>query len=388
MQHARFYRDAVRFNGSHERGRDRIRDVATRGWSQRAEAYTRRGDLSTNSAGSAVKALFGASHVLALEYMTTEYYDNKELIAHLERLGYDAVSLRQKSGKATVYAENMQQDASEALKPLLMREALRYGLACSETAFIAVRKEAGKLVEETTVVANALPSGWSEDFLSGGASAQFCMSAAAPAWAPPYMVHDSLDCMLSDIMPANADMNFTPLPPSIPSPKAAPAQSLSRGGGIVGAVAGLFKRAVPGTAAGSPDMEEAEDDAAGVDAVELPRLFAGQPVFVGREAVLFDTSRQEDAGRLAAEATLSRLTVRFPAGMGDAAAIDNGLIILIYMDDLALPRARVRIADLIKQGGVRPLNLQRRAGQALRIVLQDPNGAWASNAPEIALSLE
>ena len=46
-----------------------------------------------------------------------------------------------------------------------MREALGYGLASSETAFVAVRTEAGRVVEGRVAVANALPAGWSEDFL-------------------------------------------------------------------------------------------------------------------------------------------------------------------------------------------------------------------------------
>ena len=57
------------------------------------------------------------------------------------------------------------------------------------------------------------------------------------------------------------------------------------------------------------------------------------------------------------------------------------------MDDLTAPRARVRLADLIRQGGERPLNVRRRAGQVVRLVLLDPAGAWAAGASALEVSL-
>jgi Ca-activated chloride channel family protein len=61
--------------------------------------------------------------------------------------------------------------------------------------------------------------------------------------------------------------------------------------------------------------------------------------------------------------------------------------LLVYVDDMALPRARIRLADLARLGGGRPLNLRKVPGQAVRIVLSDPGGAWASAAPEITVRL-
>ena len=49
--------------------------------------------------------------------------------------------------------------------------------------------------------------------------------------------------------------------------------------------------------------------------------------------------------------------------------VDSQLILAIYVDDLATPRARVRLRDLLQHGD-RPLNLQRRAGQVVQIVLE------------------
>jgi Ca-activated chloride channel family protein len=47
----------------------------------------------------------------------------------------------------------------------------------------------------------------------------------------------------------------------------------------------------------------------------------------------------------------------------------------------------VRLADLIRQGGERPLNVRRQPGQVVRMVLHDPNGAWAAGAPALEVAL-
>jgi Ca-activated chloride channel family protein len=57
------------------------------------------------------------------------------------------------------------------------------------------------------------------------------------------------------------------------------------------------------------------------------------------------------------------------------------------VDDLASPRARVRLADLVRQRGERPLNLSRSPGQVLRLVLADPAAAWKDGAPTIEVAL-
>jgi hypothetical protein len=115
-------------------------------------------------------------------------------------------------------------------------------------------------------------------------------------------------------------------------------------------------------------------------------LFSGVPRFTDGEALLFDSSEGEDP--LRDQPTLSRLHLRFPAGAPRAESVHPGLTLLLFVDDLSQPRARVRLADLIRQGGYRPLNLTRHPGQRLRLVLIDPSGAWSQNAPSIEIALE
>src|SRR5205823_27834 len=100
------------------------------------------------------------------------------------------------------------------------------------------------------------------------------------------------------------------------------------------------------------------------------------------------SARAEDALRLPEAITLVRLRVEFPGGAPDAAAVDPGLTLLLFVDDLTAPRARVRLADLIRHGGERPLNLRREPGQRVRLVLEDRAGTWAASAPALKATLD
>jgi Ca-activated chloride channel family protein len=290
----------------------------------------------------ALKALFGARRIRGLEYLMHSRCTGDELRARLRHLGYDPQQPAA-GASAPVYAENAGSQAAAALRDLLVREALDYGLASAETAFVAVRTEAGRPVEETVAVANALPVGWSEEFES------FPSAMRTVAY----------------------------------SPTAAPAQAgRPRGpGGLLASVKAMFFDA------GDPGSTDYDIEAVSEAALPAARAarFAGVPSFVGGEAVLFDSMRDDDASQLPPRVAFDRLEVRFPDGA--PAAVDPGLCLLLFIDDVASPRARVRLADVLRQRGQRPLNLLRLPGQQVRLVLVDPNGAWAQGAPRLEVAL-
>jgi Ca-activated chloride channel homolog len=308
----------------------------------------------------ALKALFGARRVAGLEFLTNARYGDAELREQLRRLGYDPARLTT-TQPDRVYAENTRRDATEGLRELLVSEALRYGLASAETAFVAVRREQGKVIEGTVAVGNALPSGWSEGFLTAAGAAPPMMMARAITMAMPApMAHGAApEALRRAPAPRAGGGGFFP--------------KLARAVGSAFAAGGATPppaQAVPGVPIRPP-----------VDA-----LFAGVPRFAAGEAVLFDSERAEDAGKLAPR-TLTRLSLRLPGGAADAGRLDPELAVLIFVGDLAAPRARVRVADLLRQGGERPLNLAWEAGQPLRVVLHDPRGAWTQGAPALELAL-
>jgi Ca-activated chloride channel family protein len=315
-------------------------------------------------AGPALKALFGARRILKLERLIQSGAFGAELSDALEHLGYDPASILATAHQATpkVYAENAMTGAAEALSGLLVREALDYGLASSETAFIATRTEAGKPVEGRVAVANALPAGWSHHFLARPSSPaqsspmRWCLSAPPPApLAPPDhdVVADSaiadddsgvFACMkLDDSDPA---FNVPAAPSFLPSSPAIPVNHA--------------RDSTPTT------------------------VFSGVPLTSGGQVALFDSTQ---ADLMPNDTTLKRLVLRFPDGTPDAVSVNPGLALSIFVDDLASPRARVRLADLIRQRGERPLNLRKRPGDVVRVVLVDPAGTWSTSAPSIELAL-
>lgn len=291
----------------------------------------------------ALKSLFGARRVLALEYLLGANYDDAALRAALLRLGYVPDEVLTGKVGSKLYAENVRADTQAALTGLLVRESLAFGLACSQTAFVAVRREAGKRIEGRVIVANALPSGWSEGFLGSGAG------LGAP---------QALYCAM------------------------APSPSVTRG-----AVAGGRRRQSPKMAVLRGAQPEAEAPADQGPARASGPLYTGVPSFVGQEAVLFDTSLAKDAARLPDQCTLTRLTLRFPDGAPLASALGRELSLAIYVGDASSPRATVRLADLVRITQ-RPLNLRRGKGDLVRLVLVDRAGVWSKGAPKIEVTVE
>jgi Ca-activated chloride channel family protein len=281
-----------------------------------------------------------------LEYLIQSGYDLKRIREELVHLQYDPKIIPgKKGGRSKVYAENVRKDALEALRSLLVQEALDYGLASSETSFVAVRKEAGKPVEGTVPVASALPAGWSEDIF---------LSAIG---AGPYMLRS-----------ASAG---TGLPPDLGVPSLMQASVMKSAGAVTdGRLASM-----------GPAMAEARKPA------EPTVVFLGTPELEDGEAILFDSSRKKDSDKLPGSGTIRGLQVTFPDGALDPAALDPELRLLLFVGDLASPRAEVRLVDIVRRRGKRPLNLSRREGDIVRIVLLDPSGAWSRNVPKMELAL-
>jgi Ca-activated chloride channel family protein len=295
----------------------------------------------------ALKALFGAGRIRALEYLIHAHHGKKELRERLLWLGYDEEVFTAGSG-GKVYAENAAADATAGLKKLLVTESLHFGLASMETAFVAIREEPGKPVEETRIVANALPAGWSEQF--AGSQMLFC----SLRWAPPS---------------AGAGGKSVRSAPALGRSRAsAPARKMKQSGAGGARVAKLMDtEAEPGTTS--------------------IKLFDGIPSFTDSCAVLFDSSEREKD--LPKHVTFVRLRVRFPDGKPLAGHLEATL--QIYVDDLSTPRAHVKLADLIRQRGERPLSIRRQGQQLVRVVLADASGAWASGGGlrlEIVLELD
>lgn len=276
----------------------------------------------------ALKALFGARRVAALEHLVGAGYEHDRLADHLRRLGYDPDAvLSGQPAPGKVYAENTRRDAETALRALLIDESLAYGLASSTVGFIAERREAGETVSQSVIVANALPSGWSDRFVSGPPQP---LMAAMPRAARG-----------ANFLQASAPMaSMAPRPAGLPMPDSGPVRRPPTPAPLV--------------------------------------IFSAVPNVRDGQAVLHDGPLALPSG---AQAVIGGLTFQW---QGRKADLPRNLEVLLFVGDLVAPRARVRLADLAR-AGQRPLNLLYRKGDPLRVVLAGP--APAAPLPAFTLSL-
>ncbi|TVR76792.1 MAG: VWA domain-containing protein [Sphaerobacteraceae bacterium] len=240
---------------------------------------------------SGIRQLFGAERLTRLEYAASP-------ISSRRRRFYGQSS-----------------PASGELRQQLVEESLAYGLICSETAFVGVREEAGKLVQRGAIVPNALPYGWSDNF------------------------SDVILESRSEPRASIADMDFAASPPPYESS---------------GAVFSMRQES-------SFDQDEfhARRRSENRRAPEPERVIfsgvpeTGQPVVTLYEVERFDRLTMFD-----------RLLVNLSGDIGD---FDGEL--WFFVGSGSQPRARVRISDVLDQGGERPLNLRVQGGRSLRVEL-------------------
>ena len=359
-----------------------------------------------------LKAFFGADRVRRLEYLLTGGTAGEDLRTQVTRLGYDAADL----GDEKVFAENASEPAKEAVRKLLVRESLAAGVPSSETAFVAVRSEAGQPIQGTVAVANGLPAGWSDQFAApsgaaaGGAGGLFLARFRAPPrpgtgikkYAPPPrtaapmspsptpadMDTGSMDSMMVDF-DALADEDFgdddtatdfdplerqkqaAPPPPSAKKRKAAPPRSAA--GASIKLTPDMIDRLRAASARGQR-----------LEVQPLPRdvsvsVKAGQHA-PADGAVLYDSAT-------GAAGQFTFLSVAFGDKEITADSLDPELTLLLFVGDLASPRARVKLADILRLGGRRPLNLRRDTNQPVRLTLEDPNGVWKGGVPALEIVL-
>ncbi len=250
------------------------------------------GFRDTIPSDSSIKAIFGARRLNALEY-------------------------QQMSPTARWSRPRRAGPAGNGIREQLVAESLRYGLICSETSFIAVREEAGELVQRGAIVPNALPTGWSDDFL---------VYQSMPA-SPEPGIRYSMDL-------AESPMDFAPLEPVASESRTREIEE--RGGTML-----LYR--------GRPDVSE-------------------------RELVLYEKDRFESRGIVTA------LLVSLSQ---DDGIFDGELLLFVGQGDQ--PRARVRLRDMLDQGGERPLNIRIARHHPVRLVLRDV--VHGDEIPELEIKL-
>ena len=105
----------------------------------------------------ALKVVFGAGRLRALEYLNNAWYSERDLAERLKKIGYTVPKF-----ETTLYPENNIVALNNYLKQFIIEESLRYGIPSSHTAFIGVSDKEGKVPSVTVAVPNAIPGGWNE----------------------------------------------------------------------------------------------------------------------------------------------------------------------------------------------------------------------------------
>jgi Ca-activated chloride channel family protein len=124
----------------------------------------------------------------------------------------------------------------------------------------------------------------------------------------------------------------------------------------------------------APGMAMGIGPMGGPDPKEWTLLFGGQVVIENGRALLYDST--QNASKPPAPTTITGLRVQPGQDVVNRFQIDGSVEILLYVADPALPRARVRLADLLRHGE-RPLNLACGENQLVRVELRDSAGMLA-----------
>jgi Ca-activated chloride channel family protein len=280
----------------------------------------------------ALATVVAARRIAELEYLANaRALEPAEIERRLRDLGYADTELQPLSaGQPALYAENRVSAWHQTAQRLLEQESLAHGLPSSATAFVAVRQEAGDRVARTVEVANALPQAWSEYFLATG------LQAPSPAGAMPRGLAKlgiRSQSFLHAALPTSPILSAQ----SLPTPKELEARPVA-GGKIT--------------------------------------LYAGPVADIGANRILIDTSSATESATggdpLPENLTFKGVELTCDSAAKQALTQERDLALSIYIGDLATPRAVVRLRDMVVAGR-RPLNLLRRTGEAVRIVLDAQN---------------
>jgi len=282
-----------------------------------------------------VRTLFGARQIARLERLEAQSHDKDALDALLDELGYANDPLRAPRTRP-MYAENARAEGS-IVHQLLVRESLRFGLVCSATAFVGERVEAGRRVEASVQVPNALPAGWSEAFVAGARAA----------------------------MPAMLQIQSPPAPRMARARRQA-APSL-----------GLDASFLPELVRGAP-LAASPAAGAAAPASRLKLRYRGTPGGSDRSVVLAHGAADKAGARL------SRLRAKVSTLPRDLAA---GIELWVCLDDLAAPLIRVSLAELLALGGERPLNVAVPSRARVQLVLWLGDAAWPASAGQLEVDV-
>jgi len=303
----------------------------------------------------AVRALFGARLITELELISQAGFAEHELTKRLGALGFSNISIP--GDEKTVYHENKVTGTLDITRKIIIEESLKYGILSSVTAFIAVRNEAGERVQETVIVPNALPKGWSDSFLSSNRKCKSTMVQLPKTRKDRFMYAGGGS--LLDLSARDSNYSSMIMQPD-----------------------GTMK--LPDRNLGKSTLS---DIPVGYSFRARPTgwcIFSGRPIFEQGVAVLYNSAFQQDPKSIPDIPVLHRLCITIERTL----VRDNSRLELqLFVDDPAVPKVKVSVGDLVKSGGCRPLNIRWVNGSAIVLKMLDPDGELRQIPANIKIEL-
>lgn len=310
-----------------------------------------------------VRMVYGANIVASLDHLASSAGSFGGMDEELKILGFDI--LPHIPGEKPVYHENQIKDAQEKVRDLLMKMSLDYGIVSSETAFIAIRQDADRVVEESVIVANALPSGWSGDFVSGS-----------------NVKYD----LQSIIMQPNGTLR---------PPKNRKSRDMASGGVILEEFGGGSHYASHQSRKSLENVVEKMTKAKG-DAYILPSdvkpepghititLFKGKPVFYHDEAVLFDSDAKGMHTVIPRGFHLKKILFSSTESRPEFV----NLRLMLFIGNLVKQVIEIPLSELEARGGEVSVFAIRKYGEIMKLLLMNVSGQTVPTLPEMTVIVE
>ena len=293
----------------------------------------------SGSPAESVKGLCGALRVARLERLLETGVPEPEKAEALCSMG-----LEPDGDDRPLYPENRDTGLTETIREALAKESLSAGIVSTETAFAAVRTEAGQKVTETVVVPSLRPRGW-----DGGFDTMACYPDVRSMPSMPAMRR------VFDAPPAPC--------PSIDFPSF----KEDRGADFVAYCL-------------RPEPRFARRPS------PVAFSFSGKPVFDGNGIAVLIGGKKE--GMESGAAVLKRLAVSIASPLpAELEAEAEKILFRLFVGDLAAPRVEVSLKTLFDAGGSRPLNIRVAPGEAVECRLFVPDVAGLREVIELSLEI-
>ena len=306
-----------------------------------------------------VRSLYGANIVSLLDLLKTSSYSPEETGGELAVLGYENHPAIQ--GEAPVYHENLGKTVRDRIRDFLIKASLDYGIASSETAFIAVRKDADRVVEESVIVGNALPAGWSEYFVTS-------MNTRSIIKQPDG---------------------------TLQMPKRRKARDMASGGALIDWYGGRSGGDITRVQRTEPKENQQPFRWRG-DAYILPHknnndpgmsaitLFKGRPVLIKGEAVLFDSEAKDMHNVIPRNFRMKKIRVSSMESQPEYA----DLRLMLFIGNPVQQVIEIPLSELEAQGGEVPVSARRKYGAIVRVLLMNVSGKPDPILPEMTVIVE